>query len=112
VVGLMDDKDAEGLLAELEPHLTHLICTQNRTPRAMPAEALAEVARTVFDEDKVTVAPRLADALDQAAALAEAGEAFGDPLGSGAVLVTGSVVTVGEARTLLVPAGAREGREV
>ena len=36
------------------------------------------------------------------AALAEAGEAFGDPLGSGAVLVTGSVVTVGEARTLLV----------
>ena len=38
---------------------------------------------------------------DAAAALAEAGEAFGDPLGSGAVLVTGSVVTGGEARTML-----------
>jgi dihydrofolate synthase/folylpolyglutamate synthase len=50
----------------------------------------------------VTVAPRLSDAIDQAAALAEAGEAFGDPLGSGAVLVTGSVITVGEARALLV----------
>ncbi|WP_160008645.1 bifunctional folylpolyglutamate synthase/dihydrofolate synthase [Nocardioides sp. AX2bis] len=111
VVGLMDDKDAEGLLAELEPHLAHVICTQNSTSRALSADALAEVARTVFDEDKVTVAPRLADALDQAAALAEAGEAFGDPLGSGAVLVTGSVVTVGEARTLLLPPGARGGRE-
>ncbi len=49
----------------------------------------------------MTVVPSLADAIDQAAALAEAGEAFGDPLGSGAVLVTGSVVTVGEARLLL-----------
>ena len=62
---------------------------------------LAEAARAIFGEDRVTVAPRLADALDQAAALAEAGEAFGDPLGAGAVLVTGSVVTVGEARTML-----------
>ena len=44
---------------------------------------------------------RLADAIDQAATLAEAGEAFGVSIGSGAVLVTGSVVTVGEARHLL-----------
>jgi dihydrofolate synthase/folylpolyglutamate synthase len=56
----------------------------------------------------VSVAPRLADAIDQAAALAEAGEAFGDELGAGAVLVTGSVVTVGEARSLL---RGRRGRE-
>ena len=111
VIGVMADKDALGLLAELEPHLAHVVCTQNAVGRALPAEALAEVARDVFDEDRVTVAPRLSDALDQAAALAEAGQAFGDPLGSGAVLVTGSVVTVGEARTLLVPAAARGGRE-
>ena len=32
---------------------------------------------------------------------AEAGEAYGDALGSGGVLVTGSVVTVGEARAML-----------
>ena len=67
----------------------------------MTAEALAVVAREVFDDDRVTVATNLADAIDQAAALAAAGGAFGDPLGSGAVLVTGSVVTVGEARALL-----------
>lgn len=101
VMGVMADKDYEGVLAAFEPHFSHLICTQNSSSRAMPAEKLAEVAREIFDEDRVTVAPRLADAIDQAAALAEAGEAFGDPLGSGAVLITGSVVTVGEARALI-----------
>ena len=101
VVGVMADKDYEGLLAALEPHLAHVICTQNSTFRAMPARSLGDVAAEVFGADRVTVVPGLAEALDQAAALAEAGEAFGSPLGSGAVLVTGSVVTVGEARTML-----------
>ncbi len=101
VVGVMGDKDYTGLLTEFEPHLAHLICTQNSTDRALPAEQLAQAAAEVFGEDRVTSTPSLADAIDQAAALAEAGEAFGDPLGSGAVLVTGSVITVGEARHLL-----------
>jgi dihydrofolate synthase / folylpolyglutamate synthase len=102
VVGVMADKDHEGLLAALEPVLAHVVCTQNSTARALPAERLAAVAREVFGPDRVTVAPSVAVAIEQAATLAEAGEAFGDPLGSGAVLVTGSVVTVGEARSLLV----------
>ena len=55
----------------------------------------------MFDEDRVTIVADLAEAIEAAATLAEAGEAFGSPLGSGAVLVTGSVVTVGEARTML-----------
>ena len=107
VIGVMGDKDAEGLLAAFEPHLAHVICTQNSTDRAMPAEQLAVTAREVFGEDRVTVEPRLADAIDAAAALAEAGEAVGESIGSGAVLVTGSVVTAGEARTLLVSTGRR-----
>jgi len=101
VVGVMEDKDGEGVLAAFEPHFAHVICTQNSTGRARPAEQLAETAIEIYGEDRVTVVPRLSDAIDQAAALAEAGDAFGDPLGSGAVLVTGSVVTVGEARALL-----------
>ena len=100
VVGVMTDKDAEGLLAEFEPHLAHVVCTQNATDRALPAERLGEIAREIFGEHRVSVVPRLADAIDQAAALAEAGAAAS--VGSGAVLVTGSVVTVGEARRLLV----------
>ena len=105
VIGVMGDKDHEALLVAFEPHLAHLVCTQNSTARAMPAHELAAAARAVFGDDRVSVAPRLADALDQAAALAEAGEAFGDPLGSGAVLVTGSVVTAGEARAMLTRSG-------
>ena len=101
VMGVMADKDHEGLLAAFEPHLTHLICTQNSSSRSLSAAGLAVTAREVFGEDRVTETPRLADAIDQAAALAEAGEAFGDMLGAGAVLVTGSVVTAGEARAML-----------
>jgi dihydrofolate synthase/folylpolyglutamate synthase len=76
-----------------------VVITQNSTSRATPADELAATAVEVFGEDRVTVAPVLADALDQAAGLAEADA--GDALSSGAVLVTGSVVTVGEARSLL-----------
>ena len=101
VVGVMADKDAEGLLAALEPHLEQVVVTQNSTDRSMPARELAETARGVFGDDRVIVLPDLAEAIDRAATLAEAGEAFGDALGSGGVLVTGSVVTVGEARSML-----------
>ena len=49
------------------------------------------------------VAPRLDDAIEQGATLAEEGGVFGEAIGSGAVLVTGSVITVGEARSMLKP---------
>lgn len=102
VMGVMSDKDAAGVLEAFEPHLEHVVCTQNSTPRSMSAEALGMAATEIFGEDRVTVVRDLADAIERAATLAEAGEAFGDPLGSGAVLVTGSVVTVGEARSMLL----------
>ncbi|GAA5154403.1 folylpolyglutamate synthase/dihydrofolate synthase family protein [Nocardioides marinquilinus] len=107
VVGLMSDKDAEGVLAAFEPQLAHVVCTQNSSSRSMAAAALAEVAIEIYGEQRVSVEPSLADAIDQAATLAEAGEAVTASLGSGAVLVTGSVVTVGEARRLLVRGEAR-----
>ena len=99
VVGVMGDKDAEALLAAFEPHFEHVVVTQNSTERAMPAAELAEVAIEVFGEDRVTVEPRLADAIDLASGLAEA--QTGSSIGAGGVLVTGSVVTVGEARAML-----------
>ncbi|MGN0064839.1 MAG: bifunctional folylpolyglutamate synthase/dihydrofolate synthase [Nocardioides sp.] len=101
VMGVMADKDYEGVLAAFEPVLSHLVCTQNSTPRSMSAEVLGRSALEVFGEDRVTVVADLADAIDRAATLAEAGEAVSSSIGSGAVLVTGSVVTVGEARALL-----------
>jgi dihydrofolate synthase/folylpolyglutamate synthase len=101
VMGVMEDKDHEGVLAAFEPHLEHLVCTQNSAPRSLSAAALGRVAAEVFGEDRVSVVPDLADAIERAATLAEAGEAIDVSIGAGAVLVTGSVVTVGEARSLL-----------
>jgi dihydrofolate synthase/folylpolyglutamate synthase len=77
------------------------VCTENSTDRSLPARELAEVARGIFGQDRVSEAPSLIDAIDQAATLAEAGGVFGEGLGSGGVLVTGSVITVGEARALI-----------
>ncbi|KQT89464.1 dihydrofolate synthase [Marmoricola sp. Leaf446] len=102
VIAVMGDKDVEGLLSELEPVLAHVVCTRNSSDRSTSPAELAEVARGIFGQDRVSEADRLSDAVDQAAALAEAGGALGEAIGSGAVLVTGSVVTVGEARSLLV----------
>ncbi|RNL78798.1 bifunctional folylpolyglutamate synthase/dihydrofolate synthase [Nocardioides marmorisolisilvae] len=110
VIGVMRDKDYEGLLAALEPVLAHVVCTQNSTERALPAHELAETARGIFGQDRVSVAPSLVSAIDEAAALAEVGGVFGEGLGSGGVLVTGSVITVGEARALIVHPG-RAGAE-
>jgi dihydrofolate synthase/folylpolyglutamate synthase len=101
VVGVMADKDYEGLLSALEPVLAHIVCTQNSTARSMSALDLAEVARGIFGTDRVSVQPRLVSAIDEAATLAEVGGVFGEGLGSGGVLVTGSVITVGEARALV-----------
>ncbi|MCW2833964.1 MAG: FolC bifunctional protein [Nocardioides sp.] len=101
VMGMMGDKDADGVLAAFEPHLSHVVCTQNSTPRSMSAADLGRAASEIFGEDRVSVVPDLASAIDQAATMAESGDDGGYGLGSGAVLVTGSVVTVGEARAML-----------
>jgi dihydrofolate synthase/folylpolyglutamate synthase len=97
-VGMMEDKDVEGVLEAFEPVMDRIVCTQNSTPRTMPAAALAEIAAEVFGEDRVETVVRLDDALDVAMRLADEHSAA---LGSGGVLVTGSVITAGEARTLL-----------
>jgi dihydrofolate synthase/folylpolyglutamate synthase len=101
VVGVMADKDVDAIMRLLEPVLAEIICTQNSTPRAMPAAELGEIADDLFGADRVTVVRRLDDAIERGIALAETAEGYEDAVGSGGVLVTGSVVTVGEARVLL-----------
>ena len=101
VVGVMGDKDVLPMLELLDPVLTTIVCTQNSTPRSMRATDLADAAEGVFGADRVVVAARLDDALERAIALAETAEGYEEAFGSGGVLVTGSVITVGEARVLL-----------
>jgi dihydrofolate synthase/folylpolyglutamate synthase len=99
VVAVMGDKDVTGMLELLEPAVDELVVTQNASLRGLPADELAAAAVPVFGPDRVTVEGRLDDAVETAVRLAE--ETGDDILSGTGVLVTGSVVTVGEARTLL-----------
>jgi dihydrofolate synthase / folylpolyglutamate synthase len=103
VFAVMADKDATGMLEMLEPAVDDLVVTQNSGVRGLPADELAAAAVPIFGPDRVTVEPRLDDAVEAAVQIAEEDPVAGDIAGAG-VLVTGSVVTVGEARTLLAGA--------
>ena len=96
VLGVLSDKDAPAMLALLEPVLNEVVVTASASPRALPADELGRLAVAAFGPDRVVVEPSLLDAIDAAIRLAdEAGEGAG-------VVVTGSLYTVGEARTILV----------
>jgi dihydrofolate synthase/folylpolyglutamate synthase len=98
VIAVMADKDARGILEVFEEIMNQVVITEvASTSRGMPATALGELAEEVFGTSRVTVVPQLDDAIDRAVELAEV-----DGVGSSGVLITGSVVAVGEARTLLV----------
>jgi dihydrofolate synthase/folylpolyglutamate synthase len=107
VVAASADKDVRGMLEAYEPVMAEVVVTRNSTPRSLPVEELADLAREVFGADRVTAVPRLDDAIETAIGLAEAFdmselESLGlDGLTNVGVLVTGSVVTAGEARVLL-----------
>ena len=84
----------------LEPVLTEVVVTQNSSPRAEDAYELAETAREVFGDERVHVEEHLPAAYALAVELAEEALAeVGVQSGSG-VLITGSVVTAGEARAM------------
>jgi len=99
VVGVLVDKDVPGMLGALEPAVDEIVVTQTSSVRAMSADDLAAHAVAVFGAERVTVEARLDDALETAVRLAE--ETDDGVLSGVGVLVTGSVVTAGEARVLL-----------
>ena len=95
VVAILADKDAVGVLGELEPVLDHVVITASASPRALAAQVLGQLAVEIFGADRVSIELSLVDAIAAATDLAEAGGEFGG------VVVTGSVTTVGQARDLL-----------
>ncbi|GAA1607125.1 bifunctional folylpolyglutamate synthase/dihydrofolate synthase [Actinoplanes couchii] len=99
VISVLGDKDVTGLLDLLEPAVARIVVTQNSSPRSMPADELGQLAIAVFGEDRVTVKNTMPDAIAEAVYLAE-DDASGELSGVG-VLITGSVVTVADARKLL-----------
>ena len=93
VYSAMGDKDVEGVLSEVEPFVDHLVVTQMPGERAADLARLEEIAGEVFGPDRVDVRESLADAVDRAAEIAEAGAQPADRSG---VLVFGSVMLAGE----------------
>jgi dihydrofolate synthase / folylpolyglutamate synthase len=98
------DKDVAGMLDELEPLLSDTVVTRNSSDRSMDPDEVAELAAEIFGQDRVQTAERLDDAIEAAVALADEAVAETGP-GSGGVLITGSVITAGDARRLLGPGG-------
>jgi dihydrofolate synthase/folylpolyglutamate synthase len=100
VAAVLADKDAAGILELLEPVVDAVVCTRNTSVRTMPAETLGALAVDIFGEDRVRVEPSMPDAIETAVTLAES-DVEGELSGVG-VLITGSVMTVADARRLLV----------
>ncbi|GGL17730.1 bifunctional folylpolyglutamate synthase/dihydrofolate synthase [Planomonospora parontospora] len=97
VVAVFEDKDVRGMLELLEPMVDEIVVTRNSSPRSMDVDELAALTGDVFGPERVRRAERLDDAIDLGIGLAdEAGEFAG-----AGVLITGSVVTAGDARLLL-----------
>jgi folylpolyglutamate synthase/dihydrofolate synthase len=102
VLAVSEDKDVAGILDQMEPVISELVVTRNSSDRSIDPDKLAELAASVFGVERVHVARRLDDALETAVGLAD--DASGEEgLTLTGVLVTGSVVTAGDARLLLAP---------
>ena len=95
IVAVMADKDALGILQALEPIMNSIIVTSNSSERSMKVSDLSNLATQVFGADRVFAEETLEAAIDRA--VKDVVRPLSDE--SLAILITGSVVTVGQART-------------
>lgn len=91
VLGVLDDKDAAGIVAALQPVATHVFATAPNSPRANDADAVADIAEA--EGLVVTAHHDVASATSAAREWAAASD-------QRAVVVVGSVVLAGEAIAL------------
>ena len=107
VIGIfapMGDKDVRGILLELEQVMDTIIVSANSSARAMKVVALEAIAIEFFGSDRVFSANTLPQAIEKA--ITDAVRPLSDDtLG---ILITGSVVTAGEARAILRKKFAKE----
>ncbi|AOS91523.2 dihydrofolate synthase [Mycobacterium intracellulare subsp. chimaera] len=106
VLSVLADKDVDGILAALQPVFDAVVVTHNGSPRAVDVESLALAARETFGPDRVSTAENLRDAIDVATALVDsevegaALDGHAEDFSGTGIVITGSVVTAGAARTL------------
>jgi dihydrofolate synthase/folylpolyglutamate synthase len=98
VIGILGDKDYQGVLSELVPLADHVVATKPQYSRAMDVVALStEIKKLHASVDKAETL-EIAIAKARVAALPE-----------DLVLITGSLYVVGDARSLFFPGADRSG---
>lgn len=104
VFAAMGDKDVLGALVELEKVMNSIIVTKNSSSRSMSVNDVESLAIKVYGAERVFSADSLDLAIEKAIkdSIRPLSE---DTIG---ILITGSVVTVGEARTLVRKRFAKE----
>lgn len=116
VVGILDDKDALGILTALFEHfgddVEHMALTKSNSPRALQSETLTEIALDAgWDEDQLFTTDSVVDAIawtvagvrDIDSRVQDAGRTLTAGTGGPGILVTGSITLVGQVRDLLGP---------
>lgn len=96
VVGILDTKDARGIIGNLAEAFDKIVLTESASERAIPAEDLLGLAEASFASDDVYIRQRLDDAI---AAAVEIADESGQP--HTGIVVTGSITVISEARILL-----------
>lgn len=104
VVAVLADKDVAGILEALSKCLDYIVISQSSSTRALPVQALAEIAEKYFRAEQIEVIADLPAAVTYAVEKVSLANQVNE--GVSAVLVTGSVVTAGIARTKLKELGS------
>jgi dihydrofolate synthase / folylpolyglutamate synthase len=96
VIGVLEDKDAAGMLKALLPHVDVAIFTRSSNPRSLPPATLATLAEKVWKRSGPgtdPIVPRAETVSDPRAAVERARGIAGR---AGAVLATGSIYLVAD----------------
>jgi dihydrofolate synthase / folylpolyglutamate synthase len=97
VIGVLEDKDAAGMLDALLPHLDRAIFTRSSNPRSLPPATLATLAEKISepsDRSAPEVSALRADTVSDPRAAVGRARALAGP--GGAVLATGSIYLVAD----------------
>ncbi len=106
VLGILGEKDVQGVLKALEPVVDRLVVTKSDSPRALPVAELFAQAVAIFGNERVFKEDDLASAITYAMEQVTLINQVSD--GVSAVVITGSVVTAGSARVILKRIGRAE----
>jgi dihydrofolate synthase/folylpolyglutamate synthase len=99
IVAMFKDKDIEGFFESLQGVVDHIIITTIGHERSATIEDLNEAVSRHFSDTPTETVETLSEAYARAVELVDEFE-FSEYMGTG-ILITGSVYTVGAARTLL-----------